>query len=136
MTPSALPIERLPAHQRPAAHRAIQVQVLDLLVEVMKAANLAQEASLSALQAAPTPETADAIDRLLAALESIPAKARAARNLCEDRRSPRDRSLARIEGPGSRLAPDLQDPARRLARLAAHAARSMETAPATAPTVP
>jgi len=136
MTPSALPIECLPAHQRPAAHRAIQAQVLDLLVSVMQAANLAQAALLSALQAAPTPETADAIDRLLAALEPIPAKARAARNLCEDRRSPRDRSLARIEGPGSRLAPDLQDPTPRLARLAAHAARPTDTTPAATPTAP
>lgn len=136
MTTSLPPIERLPAHQRPAAHCAIQAQVLDLLVSVVKAANLAQEASLSALQASPTPETADALDRLLAALEPLAPKARAARNLCEDRRSPRDRSLARFEGPGGQLAPDLQDPALRLARLAAHAARSMDTAPAAAPTSP
>jgi len=136
MTLSALPIECLPAHQRPAAHRVIQAQVLDLLVSVMQASNLAQAAFLSALQAAPTSKTADEIDRLLAALEPIPAKARAARNLCEDRRSLRDRSLARIEEPDSRLAPDLQDPIPRLARLAAHAACSMDTPPAATPTTP
>ena len=136
MTSPPLPIERLPAHQHPAAHYVIQAQVLDLLVEVMKAANLAREASLSALQAVPTSKTADAIDRLLAALESIPAKARAARNLCEDRRTSRDRSLARFKGPRGHLAPDLQNPTSRLAQLVADAARSMGTASARASTAP
>lgn len=126
MTPDAPdtrpPIERLPAHLRPHAHRAIQAETMALLVEVYKATRAGQEALTSALGAEPPTATADALDRLIEALAPLQAKARAVRNLCEDRRTPRERGQARGASPNA-PDPDAQDPVPRLARKAAHAAR-------------
>jgi hypothetical protein len=118
------PIDRLPAHQRPYAHRAIQAETMALLVEVYQATRAGQDALISALVANPPEVTADALDRLIAALEPLQVKAKAVRNLCEDRRTPRERGQARWPfGNDQNQRPEILDPVPRLARKAAHAAR-------------
>lgn len=116
------PIDRLPAHQRIHAHRALQLEAMALVCQVQRAAILGQEALLSALEARPTDDTADALDRLIAALEPLQAQAKAVRNLFEDRRTPRERAQARWTSRD--LTPiEIEDPRPRLARKAARAAR-------------
>lgn len=116
------PIEHLPAHQRPHAHRAIQAETMELLVEVYRATRAGQEALTSALASLPPEQTADVLDRLIAALEPLQARAKAVRNLCEDRRTPRERAQDRWAHPNAQP-PETQDPVPRLARKTAHAAR-------------
>ncbi len=126
MTPDAaetqLPIEWLPAHLRLHAYRAIQAETMALLVEVYKATRAGQEALISALAAEPPTAIADALDRLIEALAPLQARARAVRNLCEDRRTPRERGQARWGSLNAQDA-DVQDPVPRLLRKATHAAR-------------
>jgi hypothetical protein len=118
------PIDRLPAHQRPFAHRVIQCETMALLVEVYQAMRAGQDALTSALAAEPPEATADALDRLIAVLEPLQAKAKAVRNLCEDRRTPRERGQARWPFANDQnQRPEILDPVPRLARKVAHAAR-------------
>jgi len=121
---SRRPIDRLPAHRRIHAHRALQLEAMALVCQVQRAAILGQEALLSALAARPTDDTADALDRLIAALEPLQAQAKAVRNLFDDRRTSCERAQARWASHNRNPTPiGIEDPHPRLARKAARAAR-------------